>query len=140
MAGPLAVETIVQKAGMDCGVAALAMYLTIPYRMVSDAAMKIVPDFIQGGLTRSEMEKIGSELGYDLRRTRKFSLKDDDGVLFMQHRRAYHWVTLFNGSILNPSEGLVWVPEAYMDKTHYRPVTLVKLASDTDEIDNSIHV
>ena len=131
MSGPLAVEPVIQKAGMDCGAACLAMYLSIPYRQVSDAAMAIVPDFLNAGITRNELKNIAAKLGYDLERTRKFT-STNDGVLFLQHRKDFHWVLLFNGSIINPSDGLVWVPEAYFNKTHFRPITLMR----TVEVDS----
>ena len=127
MSGPLAVEAIVQKDSGDCGAAALAMYLSIPYRSVCDAALKVVPDFFNHGMTRTEMVKVADVLGYDLKRSAKFNIEEDNGVLFMHRRKSYHAVLLFGGVIVNPSDGLIWLPEAYIAKSHFKPVTLLHL-------------
>lgn len=125
MSGPLAVEPIMQKDSGDCGAASLAMYLSIPYRQVCDAALKVVPDFFNHGMTRGEMVTVARLLGYDLKRSAKFNLEEDNGVMFMHYRKSYHAVLLFGGVLINPSDGLIWLPEAYINKSHFKPVTLL---------------
>lgn len=125
---PVAIEPIISKAGMDCGVSALAMYLGLPYRTVVDAALLEVPDVTNIGMTRIEMERIAARLGYDLIRTRKFNVEDDAGILFLQKgKRWSHYVVVFEGVVINPTDGLVWNYDAYIAKTHLKPITLLRL-------------
>lgn len=120
---------------MDCGTACLAMYLGLPYRVVSDAALKVVPDLLRSGVSREGMVRIARELGFGLKKTRKFSFSSSSGIVFLgKNRRDFHFVVLFHGVIINPTEGMVWEPDAYLAKTKMKPITLLHLDSDIQSV------
>jgi len=51
MASPAIIEPSMQRAGMDCGIASLSMLICKPYVEVSEAAIKLIKDPHESGMT-----------------------------------------------------------------------------------------
>lgn len=127
MAAPASFHPLPQRTLNDCALAALAMALGEEYHRVRDAAAKSVKGF-EIGLTASEMVRVARRLKRPLRRVvmRGKELPDDEvGVLVVGRGRDYHAVLLFHGIIYDPSDGVVWEPETFLDSGRWRLDTLL---------------
>lgn len=121
-----------QRHDFDCGVAALAMYLGVPYGDVAAACRALFgstkPE--RRGLGLYHLEAIAFELGTCLHRTYKSAgyLDGASGVLGMNGGAmcwAGHWVVLKGGAIVDPDGGEVWTLDDYTRKHKCRTATLL---------------
>lgn len=126
------IEIIVQKSLGDCGVAALAMISRIPYQQVYQAASKVEPDVLEKGLHRTELVETARALGFRTKVLRKFDPEEHEGVISLvraeNHRKnGGHYVVLWNGAVVDPSNGLVWPYEEYLKSVseRFHPVALL---------------
>mgnify|MGYP001599214933 CR=1 FL=1 len=113
------IEVIIQKSTGDCGIAALAMILRLPYQQVCQVALTLDKQALNKGLHRTELVRIAEQLGYLTKFLRTFDPEEDEGIICLvpsTNRRGSggHYVMLFNGCIVNPADGLVWPYEEYM--------------------------
>lgn len=129
------VKLVAQRKDWDCGVAALAMLLALPYGDVSAAVRSVVtgPRLKSRGLILKEAEAVAAYLGHPLRRVyrRRDYLTGQVGMLGLiggQMDRAGHWVVVKNDQILDPDGGEVWSVEDYLVKHKARPCTLLVAA------------
>ena len=114
---PHCVEVIMQKDGADCCVAALASLSGKPYRQVSDAAVKVVKRVHKRGLWTSELLRIARTIGYPLQNIRLRGQpppEDGTGLLTISRPEGSHCVLLYEGIVVNPSDGLLWSVDAYL--------------------------
>lgn len=116
-------EPIIQKSTSDCGVAALAMYLNRPYREVSSAALKVAPRVHKAGLWTTQMKMIAKALHHNLVSVRVTELDDMTGLLTLAagtKPKEEHVVVLFQGVVIDPSDGLLWDRETYLSHGAWR--------------------
>ena len=122
-----------QRHGWDCGVAALAMLLGIPYGDVAAAARHLWGSTkpSRRGLGIYHLEQMAEHLGRRL--VRVYRMKGDyldgrTGVLGINGGAmcwAGHWVVLKAGAIVDPDGGEVWARGDYFKRTKSRPATLL---------------
>src|SRR5690349_5952205 len=95
---PTAVQPSTQVGYMDCGVVALAQYLGLPYRQVSEAALVIDPRVHLDGLTIPEMRKVAKALTrgpLKLAQALMFERDEATGILVLERGRDQHYALLF---------------------------------------------
>jgi hypothetical protein len=114
-----AVNPMIQRGLSDCGLVCLQMLLDRPYDVIRDTALKIAPRLHESGVYVSELKRISKALGSPLTyRKLNFGPPDGEfGILRVKllKRRGYHFVVLFNGVVINPSDGLVWDADTYLE-------------------------
>lgn len=103
-----------QKHLADCGLAALAMALGLPYESVFQAA----PLAARTGLTTRQLQAVATKLGARLLSRPKADLHADTGILGIEFpRRNGHWLYLHAGVLVDPSDGSLWDTEDYAAHT-----------------------
>lgn len=127
------IKVVPQKKDYDCGIAAMAMLLGLPYGDVSAVVRALYgttkPN--KRGLLLYHMEEIGDQLGTPLKRMyrSKAYLSGKTGILGMNGGcmdSAGHWVLLKDGdTILDPDDGSVYKLYDYLEENRCRPATLL---------------
>lgn len=125
---PVCVIPQIQRGLSDCGLVCLQMLLDRPYDVIRDTALKLAPTLHKSGVYVTELQKIGTALGVPLAYRKVTALPDDVGILRVKLRKpkGVHFVVLFNGVILNPSDGMVWDAETYFENRG-QPVGLLTI-------------
>ena len=130
MPAPTSLVVQPQQFTHDCGVAALAMLTGQPYVTVTEHARCIAPKCWRTGMWLHEVEKTATLLGLRLARhpARTFPLDEATGILMLRHtkNRWGHLVVLFQGVLIDPSNGGVWDRDVYMQNHNYRPTTFLE--------------
>jgi ABC-type bacteriocin/lantibiotic exporter with double-glycine peptidase domain len=119
---PPAIDPIVQRSGYDCALAALAMASTLPYSKISEAALKVCKEPHARGLWTSEMRKVMKAVGFRVVVVKPPIVFDHGcGVLIVSLKRGDdHCVTVYHDLIIDPQNGLIWEPDAYLESEHAR--------------------
>ena len=125
---PVAIVPIRQTGEADCAIAALAMLLGKTYGEVAPIVTEVAPKALQRGLWVTEMQRVVRKLGGVLRVSRTFNLDEDVGLLMIDLEDSGHVVVLFRGVLINPGDGCVWEPDAYLAKSAAKPRSLLTLA------------
>ena len=129
------IKVISQRHDFDCGIAALAMLLGVPYGDVA----KVVKDNIHDprlksrGLILRQLEEIITLFGFKTRRVYRKAgyLEGATGILGLNGGQCAphgHWVVVKDGLILDPSGGEAWSLDDYVKDAKCRPATLLVLA------------
>lgn len=123
MAIPVVVEPQIQKDAGDCVIICLSMVFGIPYVRVCEEAIKIKSDACQKGLTTKEMMRVARALGKSLLSLpiQDLQLESETGILDVRKKRAWHAVVLFEGSVYNPADGLLYTLDAYLSSSKAVP-------------------
>jgi len=130
------VKIVPQRRSHDCGVAALASFLGVPYEDAFVAAVAVSTRFCRkDGLTIKELLIVAKAFGRPLKRVdcRRVDIMDDIGVLGVnwnsrkQHGGAIgHWVVLRAGTIADPEGPICDDAEDYLSTRGGRVGTLLK--------------
>ena len=111
---PLLVVSLMRHRG-DCGVAALATILRVPYEEVLVVAGHFVPTVLVDGLDNDDMIKIAARFGRLLveRTKEEIDFRGAVGILGAhlkaQHEGDEHAVVLSRGLVFDPdSKGEIW--------------------------------
>ena len=129
---PIAIDPLIQKDEGDCALACLAMVSGRSYVDVRKATRRVCPDAPVEGASAEDLVRLGRSLKYPL--VARIVQHGDDfedltGVLMVERkvRRRYHRhaVVLFQGVIIDPSDGTVWDFDAYMAELDWRPTVIV---------------
>ena len=133
MAKSAGIKVVMQKKDYDCGIAAMAMLVGVPYGDVSAVCRELYgttkPN--KRGLLLYHMEEIGERLGMPLERVYKAKnyLSGKTGILGMNGGKmdsAGHWVVLKDGdTILDPDDGSVYKIFDYVEANKCRPATIL---------------
>lgn len=95
----------------DCGLAALAMALGVPYERVFQAA----PLAAREGLTARQLQAVATKLGARLRSKRDVDLYADTGILGIEFSRGPgHWCYLHAGTLVDPDDTTLWDVDDYL--------------------------
>lgn len=109
---PIIIEPCIQKSISDCAVAALAMYLGIPYVGVAKH-IRDIRKVERGGLTIRQIQNLSRRIGVPLRWKHDVDISEDFGILSLTRRDHVdgfgHVVVLMRGSAFNPGDGHIWV-------------------------------
>ncbi len=105
---PVAIQPIIQVGANDCGVAAVAMLAGKPYRTVSDKAAKVCPRAHTSGMWVSELKKLALACGLKVQLVIPHQDTDLTGLVIAHSGRERHFAVIFQGVIINPSDGQVW--------------------------------
>lgn len=114
-----------QRKSYDCGVAALATYVNIPFEDVYAVALACSSTFQRKqGTTVEDLQKMAKVFSHPLKRLdyRRVDLEEHNGILAVNwHRSVWkrhgcrgHWVVLRNGLIIDPSGGTITDAEEYL--------------------------
>lgn len=111
-----------QRAGGDCGIAALATYLEMAYEDVYVAASE--EDRARRGKSGMEAKRllrISSKLGAELRlhKNSGADLDNREGLLMVKWRRpvkgfSWHVVALDHGVVADPADGFILAVDEYL--------------------------
>lgn len=125
------VQIQVQRAPGDCAIAALSMYLGVPYEDVLGAAVQQTKRrrVHHVGMYTRDIKATAKRLGVRLHLRRAVDLEVDEGVLAVQDDVQEHAVLLKAGLIFD-GDGLVWEPSVFMAHYHYRPMSLLVTADE----------
>ena len=123
-----------QRAGGDCGVAALATVAGISYEDAYVAVDKIDPKRRgKAGLHNREVIQAARRLALQLVPTRRYDLDEDEGILRVRWsgRKASenpggHFVAVLDGRILCPSDGVGLPWSEYLTRYQARACTLLR--------------
>ncbi len=122
-------KPMMQVARGDCALAALHMVLGEPYETVSRVARELVDRPHDRGLYTSEIKKVAKKLGHRLttvRISRGHDFEEVTGILLVRFKDdSEHAVVLFNGTLYDPSTGMLYLPEAYFATEEARPINLL---------------
>lgn len=130
---------LAQRHDWDCGVAAIAMLLDLPYGDVAARVRERITDarLRSRGLLLYQMEQVIRACGYRTRRVhrRRGYLDGVTGILALNGGlcgRVGHWVVVKHGMVLDPSGGEVWHIDDYVRAcstrdSPCRPATLLVL-------------
>lgn len=115
MDSPVMMEFFPQKYRNDCGIAALAMLLTQPYRSVAELATELGVKWKEG-MTDADMMKVARGFGVILvskpvKQIRPTLELPAATGLFSHHN---HVVVVFEGVIYDPSIGMAYQADAYI--------------------------
>lgn len=119
MSTPIAITPVIQLNAHDCGLRALEMLLGVPYAEVR-AAFDAVAHRHAGrerGVWHTEMERAAGQLRRQLRRRRKdrYDITEETGILTVHlPENEDHYVVLFQGVVINPTDGVVYDRDAYL--------------------------
>lgn len=121
-----------QRHDFDCGYAAIAMLLNVPYGDVSKAVRDNIddPKLKKRGLILWQMEEVLKAFKFKTKRVyrSKGYLEGATGILGLNGglcAPAGHWVVIKDGMIIDPSGGEVWEVEDYVKAANCRPATLL---------------
>ena len=120
----------IQQSVSDCVVACVAMLLGIPYPDVSQAAPQLVKRARKKGASEYTLRKLVRTLGSTLHKMPYKAEDNPTGILFLEAGRPTyppHAVVLFQGILINPSDGLLWDAETYLTLHTYTPEALFVL-------------
>lgn len=135
------IRVLEQRHDWDCGVAAMAMLLDLPYGDVAARVRERIHDgrLRSRGLLLRHLEGVIASFGHRTRRVprRRSYLEGATGILALNGGRcgrAGHWVVVKAGVVLDPSGGEAWAIDDYIAACHTRdspcrPATLLVLDS-----------
>lgn len=120
---------VTQRASGDCGVAALATALHLPYEDVYATVAQLEPKRRgRAGLHAYQIAAAAQALGHAFRIRRQWDPERHDGVLGIVRidapRKTGHWVALIDGIVLDPN-GEVATYEDYFVGTGWKPTCLI---------------
>ena len=122
MTEPIVIEPIMQKDAADCGVACLAMFLSIPYREARIACPKRVG---ADGLSVRQLQNIAKRLGYSLSYSKLYD-EEDIGILDLQRLSSDgkdtegHFALYVKDTVYNPAQGEWWTDaDTYLKESRY---------------------
>ncbi len=94
----------------DCGIAAIAMALGLPYEDV----FRLAPQVGRNGMMPRRFHAIGKSLGVRFRPDRYASIDEDTGLLWIKFKGSAHLAYVHHGTLVNPSDGTLWLPSDYL--------------------------
>jgi len=110
-------EPIIQKTLTDCGLAALAMVLGRPYRDLSEMAAAICPRVRTSGIYMTDIARLAAAFGAKFKRE-KTLMDGVTGLLVVVRgrgqKRQAHITALFQGVVVDPTDGLLWDYDTYL--------------------------
>lgn len=118
---PIVIEPIMQKDAADCGVACLAMLLSIPYREARSVCPKKVGS---DGLSVRQMQNIAKRLGCALSYSKLYD-EEDIGIFDLQRAgddndTEGHYVVFVKDTVYNPAQGEWWTDaDTYLKESRY---------------------
>lgn len=100
------VSLVAQRHPGDCGVACLAMFLSVSYEDALIALGGEAPKVLRSGVLWSELKRAAAHFGVPMRLKRKWTL-EDDGILQVRFKKGYHVVVLRRGLVFD-TDNRVW--------------------------------
>lgn len=130
MASPEVIEPIIQKEDGDCGLAAVAMLCCKPYREVSEIALKIFKTRPHSeGLDLRQLKTLIRKLGENpiSLAPKDVDITEETGIVSIAKKNP-HYAILFQGSIIDPANGLIYTVDAYCAEHKARITRLIKIS------------
>jgi ABC-type bacteriocin/lantibiotic exporter with double-glycine peptidase domain len=115
-------RVVLQRGQADCGIAALAMVLKLPYEDVFAAVAQAERKWAgRRGLYATQVQAAARTLGVKLRKRRQFDKATQDGVLRVSRaaQEGAHWVALIEGLVFDPTDGAVATLGDYLTANDY---------------------
>lgn len=115
-----------QQSAEDCAIVALSVYLDLPYAQIAAAVAVVAPRAFIRGMWSTEIRRVAALFEQPLRSKRKFRIADrESGILVLQMPVGRHAAVLFEGTVVNPSDGMTWNYAAYLKRYRAKPVWLL---------------
>lgn len=132
--GVASIQVVVQQTHADCGVCCLAMLLGRPYSDIFMHSPQQVKLARKKGLTEGSLTRLAKKVGVKLshRRVTDDDLDEATGILFLGATKKGvddHAVVMFNGTLIDPSDGLLWDPSVYFRRFSFVPESLFEIVS-----------
>ena len=127
------IAVVVQLTPADCGLACVAMLTGRPYKDVFQGAQASAKRARKHGTNEKELRRLAKGVGVKLRKRRDVNIEEDTGILWLGSENESvddHACVLFNGTLIDPADGLLWDPDIFL-KTYpfYRVEAIFELAS-----------
>lgn len=108
-------KVIAQRQPQDCGIACLAMFLTVSYEDANEAVLLANHSSAKKGLYLTSLVRAAARLGVTLkaRRPSHPAYKLLDGILVIKHPKWEHFVVVYQNRIIDPDMGTVWKWQDY---------------------------
>jgi hypothetical protein len=116
-----------QRHTSDCTVAALAMWVGVPYEDALLALGSETPTVRARGAWFTQLKRAAERFGMPTRRKTSVNLEDDDGVLQVGTPGGDLHAVLLRQGLIFDTDGCVWEPDDFFAATGYKPrAVLVK--------------
>lgn len=110
-------QMVLQRDQMDCGVAALAMALGVPYEVSLQHCRSVKKRCVREGMMIKDLQLAAQRMGRKMKRTGKKTNRiwprEVAGVLSLRRGKAWHYVGYFDGQIFDPYHGTVDSPAKF---------------------------
>lgn len=116
MSEPVVIEPVTQKDVADCGIACLAMVLSLPYQTVS-AAFPKRRKVGHNGMSNRQLQNAARKLGHPLKYINEGQMFETVGILDLQRRAdpanpkstwEGHYAVQLKNVLFNPADGAIW--------------------------------
>jgi hypothetical protein len=107
------VQMVEQRHDTDCGVAVLAMMLTVSYEEALMAIGPEKPTVLIKGVWMPELTRAAQALGTTLRHRDSWDYANDDGIVRVSNKTWAH-VVLLRGGLFWNTDRTVWRPDDYL--------------------------
>jgi hypothetical protein len=114
-----------QRHPADCCAAALAMLLGVSYEEALVATSHVEPGVLVAGMYLNQVQRAAKFLGVKLRRTRKYDLETDTGILNVMDDDEFDHVVVLRYGLFFNTDLTVWEPDVYLRTRKARPGTLL---------------
>lgn len=116
-----------QRHPADCGVAVLAMALSVSYEDALLALGGEVPTILRRGVWFPELIRAAARLGFVLKAKRRPDLEADEGILQIRFvKGADQHVVLLREGIVFDTDCTAWRPEDYFKAKRCEPGSLLR--------------
>lgn len=98
----------------------------VPYRLVSEAALRVDNSIHTTGMYNDQIEKLAKKLKIKIRYSKKWP-EDATGILILDAPGHAHAVALFEGIIVDPQGGLIWDYDSFLTTNEWKAVGLFEV-------------
>lgn len=123
---PRAIQPLIQMTQADCGIAALAMLLGKPYSQVAVALSKTHPTAKKEGMWTGEMISVARKYRMKLKVRSPAVLQGEPDITGLVTTKN-HVAVLFQGVVIDPSDGQVWDLETWLVANRHKLVEVLEV-------------
>lgn len=118
-------QLVAQRHPADCGVACLAMMLSVSYEDALLALGGEVPKVLRRGVWFTELQRAAAKFGVKLKIKARWDAEDDEGIAQVRFRDGDHHVVLLRHGLLFETDLSVWEPDDYWRAKKAEPGSLL---------------
>lgn len=128
---PPVVSMVPQRHAGDCGVACLAMFLSVSYEEALLAFSEEALTVLRRGVHWPHLVRAGALLGATLKVRRKWDAETDEGIVHVRFRSGAAHVVVLRGGLFFETNFDVWEPDDYWAAFKAKPGSILVL-EDTE--------